>query len=201
MLLATRCGICDRPGASPCRSCHARLRAPAPDADPPGLPGLVALLRYDGPARDLVARIKYRNQRQAVAWLADGLAALLAGVRIDMVTWAPTTPEHRRRRGFDHGEVLARAVARRLRRPARPLLRRVRGPAQTGRDAQHRREVPPEFATTDDVPAGTCVLVVDDVVTTGATLRAATTALGACGAVVRAAAAARTPPPGTARTP
>ncbi len=195
MLLASRCGICDRPGASPCRACHAGLRPPAPEVDPPGLPGLIALLRYDGPARDLVARVKYRNQRQAVAWLADGLASLLVEVEVDLVTWAPTTPEHHRRRGFDHGEVLARAVARRLHRPVRPLLRRVRGPAQTGRDAQHRRGAPPRFAAPGRVPAGTCVLVVDDVVTTGATLRAAAVALRATGAVVRSATAARTPPP------
>lgn len=197
MLLATRCGICYRPGGSPCRTCHARLRPPAPDVDPPGLPGLVALLRYDGPARDLVARVKYRNQRQAVAWLADGLASLLAAEDLDLVTWAPTTLDHQRRRGFDHGEVLARAVARGLGRPARPLLRRVRGPAQTGRDARHRRASPPAFAASGPLPRGSRVLVVDDVVTTGATLRAASAALSRQGAIVRAAAAARTPPPGT----
>ncbi len=196
MLLATRCGACDRPGPSPCPVCHRGLRPPAADVDPPGLAGLVALLRYDGPARALVARVKYRNRRQAVDWLADGLAALLSDVPVDIVTWAPTTLDHRRRRGFDHGEVLARAVARRLRRPATSLLRRQPGPPQTGRAAHRRRDAPPGFVPTRPLPAGTRVLVVDDIVTTGATLRAAATALCGAGVVVRTACAARTPPPG-----
>lgn len=195
MLLASRCGSCARPGPSPCAGCHALLRRPAADVDPPGLPGLVALLRYDGPARPLVARVKYRNQRQVVAWLADGLVALLEGSPVDIVTWAPTTAEHRRRRGFDHGEVLARAVARRIGRPVRSLLTRGPGPPQTGRDARHRRASPPAFTCRSPVPPGTRVLVVDDIVTTGATLRAATAALRAAGATALPACAARTPPP------
>lgn len=157
----------------------------------------MALLRYEGPARPLVARIKYRNQRQVVGWLADGLAVLLIDTPIDIVTWAPTTDEHRRRRGFDHGEVLARAVGRRLHRPSRRLLRRVEGPPQTGRDARHRRHAPPAFTVTRALPGHTRVLVVDDVVTTGATLRSATAALRSAGAIPCAAVAARTPPPGS----
>jgi len=155
---------------------------------------MVALLRYEGPARALVARIKYRNQRQAVAWLADGLAARLPVGRFDVVTWAPTTVEHRRRRGFDHGEVLARAVARRLRVPAQPLLDRRPGPAQTGRPAQDRRAHPPVFTARRPLPDGIRLLLVDDVVTTGATLRAAVSTL-ICRSDVRVtvAVAARTP--------
>ena len=88
MLLAARCAACDRPGPSPCPSCHADLRPPVPEPDLPGLDGLVALLRYDGAARALVARIKYRNHRAAVPWLAGGLAAEVrrVGARVDVVT-------------------------------------------------------------------------------------------------------------------
>lgn len=195
MLLATRCAACDRPGASPCPRCHGALGPPAPEPDPPGLNGLIALLRYDGPARALVARIKYRNQRQVVAWLADGLAAQVRDAAIELVTWAPTTGERRRRRGFDHGEVLARAVARRLGVPTRALLRRVEGSAQTGRPASERRSAGPVFTPRRRLAPGTRVLVVDDVVTTGTTLRAAVAALRRAGAVVVPAAAARTPSP------
>ena len=120
MLFAARCGACGRPGASPCRGCHAALRPPRPEPPPYGLNGLVTLLAYEGPARPLVARIKYRRQRQALRWLGAGLAlrVLSRSVAVDLVTWAPTTGAHRRRRGFDQAELLARVVAAELDVPA-----------------------------------------------------------------------------------
>jgi predicted amidophosphoribosyltransferase len=159
---------------------------------PAGLDGLVAVYAYDGVARELVARVKYRNARAAVGWLADVMAARAAASGVDVVTWAPTTPERRRSRGFDHAELLARAVSRHLRVPPRGLLTRRPGPPQTGagRDA---RGAAPRFAVARPV-GGRRVLVVDDVVTTGATLTAAAAALRKGGApTVRGLVAARTP--------
>lgn len=195
MFLAARCAICDRPGGSPCGDSHSRLRPPVPEPDPPGLPGLTCLLAYEGGARQLVARVKYGNRRQALSWMATGLAGAVAarGVPVDIVTWPPTTAEHRRGRGFDHAELLARAVAHALGTPARLLLERSGGVAQTGRDARARRDRGPGFAVTAAPRPGEFVLVVDDIVTTGATLSAAADALRACGAEVGAAALARTP--------
>lgn len=197
MLLAARCAACGRRGASPCRSCHAELRPPAPEPPPPGLVGLVTLLRYDGPARPLLARIKYRGQRQALGWLARALALrvrALAGP-VDAVTWAPTTRAHRRARGFDQAELLARAVARELGVAPVDLLRRQPGPPQTGRSAIERRGAGPRFTLARRPPPGARVLVVDDIVTTGATLRAAVGVLAAAGARTVPAALARTPAP------
>lgn len=197
MLLAARCAACGRRGASPCRSCHAALRPPAPEPPPAGLAGLVTVLRYEGPARPLLARIKYRGQRQALRWLAWALAvrvrALVGGV--DVVTWAPTTLAHRRQRGFDQAELLARAVANELGVGSVGLLRRAPGPPQTGRSAAERRATGPRFELARPPPAGARVLVVDDVVTTGATLRAAVAAVAAGGARPVPAALARTPAP------
>jgi predicted amidophosphoribosyltransferase len=159
----------------------------------------VALLAYDGPARRLLARLKYANERAALRGLAAALAdAAPSGASV--VTWVPTTAARRRERGFDQAELLARAVARRLRLPCRPLLRRAPGPAQTGRSRAERRTAPPAF--TPRRPARGPVLLVDDVVTTGATASAAARALRAGGAPrVLLLAAARTPPPWTARAP
>lgn len=204
MLLAATCAGCGRRGSSPCPDCHARLRPPVAEPDPPGLAGMVVLLRYDGPARPLVARIKYRGHRQALGWLAAGLADRIteAGHRPAIVTWAPTTSAHRRARGFDHGELLARRVGRELGVPVRSLLVRRRGPAQTGRHARERLADGPVFDLRPGpgrvalIAATGPVLVVDDVVTTGATLRSAVTALRGAGAHgVVAAALARTPRP------
>jgi predicted amidophosphoribosyltransferase len=119
------------------------------------------------------------------------MAALVDAAEIDVVTWLPTSAARRRDRGFDQSALLARAVARRLRRPCRPLLRRQPGPPQTGRDRRARLTGP--RLTARAAIAGT-VLVVDDVVTTGASATAAAIALRAAGASrVLVVAAARTP--------
>ena len=198
VLLATTCPGCGTAGAPLCPGCAAAL-TPAPGLPPPpGVDACVALLAYDGPARRLLSRLKYANERAALR----GLAAALAGVAppgAAVVTWVPTTTVRRRDRGFDQAELLARAVARRLRLPCRPLLRRAPGPAQTGRSRAERRVAPPSF--TARRPTSGPVLLVDDVVTTGATASAAARTLRGAGAPrILLLAAARTPPPWTART-
>jgi predicted amidophosphoribosyltransferase len=171
-----------------------------------GVDSCLALLAYEDVGRELVARLKYRNARSSLPFLAERMAALVAAegagpVGIDVVTWAPTTDARRRERGFDQAELLARAVARRLGRgvPCRPLLVRPPGSAQTGQTLETRRKGPTFF------PARPCpprVLLVDDVVTSGATVTAAARTLRAAGALqVHVVAAARTPRIGRRRGP
>ncbi|HVM55132.1 MAG TPA: hypothetical protein VM262_18245 [Acidimicrobiales bacterium] len=192
MLVPVTCPGCGARGAPLCAACAARLR-PAPALPPPpGVDRCAALLAYEGPARELVARLKYRNHRGALPGLAAALAASVDR-RPAVVTWAPTTADRRRSRGFDHAQLLAAAVSRHLRLPCRPLLVRAAGPPQTGQPLARRR-LGPRFDAPGPVPAH--VLVVDDVVTSGATVAAAARALRAGGAaLVDVLAAARTPPP------
>ena len=179
MLFAATCPVCGGRGGAPCVRCRERLR-PAPALPPPpGVDACHALLAYEGAGRELVARLKYRNHRAALGGLARAAAACVDPGTVDVVTWAPTTDARRRARGFDQAELAARAIARSLRRPAARLLRRLPGPAQTGRIAADRWQGP-RFAARRTPPRQ--VLLVDDVVTTGATVAAAAAALRAGGA-------------------
>lgn len=137
-----------------------------------GLDTVTAPFDYEGPIRELVLAVKYRRDRSALAWLSSRLAEAAAAVPLSpgtVVTWPTTTARRRGQRGFDQGELLARRVAAELGLPARSLLRRLPGPAQTGRSRAERHEGP-AFVARRRVGS---VLVVDDVVTTGATLRSA----------------------------
>jgi len=137
----------------------------------PGLDGVWALGAYEGTGGELVRGLKYANRRAPLAALAEGLAALLpVAERPDVVTWVPATPAHRRRRGYDQAELLARRVARRLRVPSRALLRRGHDRPQTGLGREARR-AGPRLATRGQCPPVVCV--VDDVLTTGSSLAAA----------------------------
>jgi predicted amidophosphoribosyltransferase len=199
VLLQTTCPVCGTPGPAPCDACAAELH-PAPSLPaPPGVDECMALLSYDGPGRELVARLKYRNHRAALDGLAAAMATMVDPRRVDVLTWAPTSAARRRQRGFDHAELLARAVARCLRRPCRRLLIRLPGPPQTGRTAAERRSGPSFVAAIGRTPAS--VLVVDDVATTGATATAAAIALRAAGTTtVSVLLAARTPLKPVSRT-
>lgn len=180
MLFATRCPSCDRVGPAPCSACIAQMERAEPVPVPPGLDDCLALLAYDGPSRSVVTHLKYRNARAVAAWLAVGMSALVVPGSVDLVTWAPTTDLRRRRRGFDHAELLARRVAGHLEVPCLTTLRRIPGPPQTGRTLRERRDGP-QFLPARSV-VGRSVLVVDDVVTTGATLSASARALRSAGA-------------------
>ena len=121
-------------------------------------------------ARELIARAKYRDERASLRWCTPHLALALGALasNAQVVTWVPASKARFSDHGVDHGEVLAQAVAQMLQLPARGLLRRDAGPAQTGLDAAQRRAGPRIQVVAVPVPAN--VLLVDDVMTTGATV-------------------------------
>jgi predicted amidophosphoribosyltransferase len=144
---------------------------------------VVAPWDYGGAARKLILDLKLRGLAAAADPLVAGMTdhLLRRGSAADWITWVPCRSGDRRRRGFDHAEVLARGVALRLGLPRRPALRRVGSSVdQAGLSASERaRNLRGTFRAT---PVGGSVLLVDDLVTTGATASACARALRSAGA-------------------
>lgn len=192
MLFQRVCQLCSgraEARAPLCSACLARLhsgRLTEPLDPPVGLDSLVALHRYRSEVPSLVLAAKNGDRRSLLRlwgrWLAEHLVGQLAGELVghqDVVTWVPASRAGARRRGYDQGRYLARAVAGAAGLPARRLLVRRPGQAQAG-SGREQRLVGPLVRAPVPVPAR--VLLVDDVVTTGASMTASAQALRQAGA-------------------
>jgi len=137
---------------------------------------------HEGDTRELVLGLKYGRKRANARVLAEIVVDAIdwGCFPCDVVTWAPTTAKHQQERGMDHAELIARHVGVLLALRTKRLLRRVNTVSQTGLDRDERL-ISPEFVAR---PLGRHrnVLIIDDVVTTGATFRAAMAAIVEVGA-------------------
>jgi predicted amidophosphoribosyltransferase len=196
LVLPRACAGCRLPGAGVCPGCAAALRAGArrtrPHPCPPGLPPLVAVADYDGPVRSLLLAHKEHGRLLLVRPLGAALAGAVALLDPPSGTVLVPVPSSRaavRARGHDHARRLAREAARRSGLRARPLLAPTRAVAdQAGLDARGRAANLAGALCARRRLDGLVVVLVDDVVTTGATLAEGVRALRAAGARVHGAA-------------
>lgn len=221
LLLPARCLVCGEPGRGIdlCAVCHndlprndvacRRCALPLPlDADecglcqrrPPAFTRAAAPLLYAAPIDGLLTRFKFHHDLAGGRLLAGLLCEAVAGwpglEGIDRIVPLPLHPSRLAQRGYNQALELARPLARRLALPLDPeALRRERATAaQTALDAQaRRRNVRGAFAAHERL-RGARVLLLDDVITTGATMREAASAVLRAGAAsVHVCAVARAP--------
>lgn len=179
-------------GSVLCGRCRQDLR---PIAD-----GALGVFPYEGPAGALVRALKFHGRRSVAAVMAAHLIqadAIGRGAVADglVVVPAPGHRAHVRRRGLDHALLLARAFATRAGLECRPCLERLGDPLpQVGRGRSERVRGPAGLIRIGPgTAAPPSALLVDDVVTTGSTLRACAEALRVAGtAEISAIAYART---------
>ena len=158
---------------------------------PLGFDGALALGPFNGPIRELCLRIKHQQD----AWLARWLAELLADARRDafgseiavdrraMVVPVPLHWHRRLRRGYNQSEALANALAARLGLRTALPLRRIKGAAiLAGAGRTERLERLKGAFRSRHRLDGRTILLVDDILTSGATCGAAARALKKAGA-------------------
>ncbi|HJW26232.1 MAG TPA: ComF family protein [Rhodocyclaceae bacterium] len=160
-----RCPRCCEPtsGGEHCGRCL---------AEPPHFDAATALYRYDFPLDRLVHGLKYGGQLSLAQWFGERLAEALAGRHFDSIIPLPLHPSRLRERGFNQSGEIARVVGRRLGlavdiescRRWRPNAPQAELPLS--RRAANVRGV---FECVSDL-GGRQVLVIDDVMTSGATL-------------------------------
>jgi competence protein ComFC len=197
------CAGCGHEGAALCPRCVPALdvRLDLPPGAAIGMPAdipapLVQLewcAPFGGVVRKALHELKYAGEQRLAVPLGEAVARRWgrAGVGGDVIVHVPVHDDRRRRRGYDQAELIASVAARALGMPFAPILRRSRATiAQFDLDRTHRgANVAGAFdlvagARLGPRPlAGRWVVLVDDVVTTGATLAACAAVLMDAGAL------------------
>ncbi len=148
----------------------------------------VSPLTYEGQVRESIHRYKFGG-RQFYEKTYAPLMAAAVGQELgdfDLITYVPISQKRRRKRGYDQSELLARSLGELLHKPVLSCLRKRRdNPAQSGllHGSERVKNVHGVYeAQNMENFHGKCVLLVDDIITTGATLEECSNVLAGAGA-------------------
>ena len=173
-----------------CRCC--RMDAPEYSAGkrrPQFVDSFAAVWYYEGSVRGSLLRFKFRGARAYAESYGRLLAMKLLSAGsgdFDVLTWVPVSRMRKFRRGYDQVELIAKALGRELGVTPVPLLKKIRNNPQQSRivgAAQRRANVLGVYQITDPkLVSGRRILLLDDILTTGATVSEASRVLLTAGA-------------------
>lgn len=191
------CPICKQgfQSESPCGKCRTFFEPVSPGTL---TDGTSALFTYNDAAKDLIYGIKYENILSPLGWLAKQLASK-APKQTDFVTWIPASPVQRARRGYDQGRLIAKAVSAVLKKPCLQMLKRKIDTPQSRKKGDRyggpdlylvRHFFPAKPANSSFKPRSkksiiqsARILLLDDVITTGTSIRIGKELLESAGAL------------------
>lgn len=180
LLFPPKCILCGRLTAGDetdlCHTC--RLETPEHTDKPFSISFVanwLALWYYEGNVRSSLLRYKFSNRRSYASVYGRLLAMKLLPLReeVDILTWIPVSTRRRSHRGYDQVELLAQSVGKELGIPAVPVLKKIKhNPPQSGitGHAQRKANVLGVYRVLPytDI-SGKRILLLDDIITTGAT--------------------------------
>lgn len=148
----------------------------------------VAPFYYEKDVRKSLLRFKFRNTPGYAAayapFIADSIRHSLQD-KWDVLSWVPVSRRRLRQRGYDQAELICRAVAQELDVEAVPLLRKRRhtkAQSATGSAEKRRANIAGAYELLPDANvAGKRILIIDDIITTGATVSECARTLGSAG--------------------
>ncbi len=159
-----RCSVCDVPQvhqAALCRDCLAK---------PPSFDRVITGWRYDPPMSDLIHRLKDRHEHFWIHTLSEQLIEHIEELP-DLIVPTPIHWSRRIVRGFNQSQLIAQTLSRRLNRPSLALLaKHTRTVAQKSLSRKKRQQNLKSSFTCNGNVRGKHIALVDDVVTTGATI-------------------------------
>ena len=181
LLYPTKCTFCHKltGGDTVCKSCAEKLPLTAGAAQAQKFPFIsqcVSPLYYEGDVRESLLRYKFGGLSHYSAVYAGFMAKCIDENQIscDIITWVPLSRKRLRKRGYDQARLLAEELSRISGVGCCRLLQKTRNnPAQSGTGGAEKRRANVSGVYTALKPEkikGKSILLVDDIVTTGATL-------------------------------
>ena len=191
LLFPPRCAFCGKPGVhGVCSECEKALPyCKTPLHERAGIGACLAPLKYEGIVREALLNYKFNAGQSRCTGFGDVLAQAAAahfGGEVDLVTYVPVSKKRKQERGYDQSYLLARETCRHWSVAPETLLQKTKDnvaqSSLSSREERQKNVVGAYVAVNEDKIKGQRILLIDDILTTGATLREAARVLREAGA-------------------